>query len=372
MRSVLTRATAAATAAIDRGVARFMQSQMAPRGTPDDMRDLRVELIDQARVYNDGTLGTPSRFFPTPAMPDVKLTPIGEGPFGTHVVDLAYSTDYQPFHPAARDFYLSHRENQIAHVRWWTSRARAGAEKSRPTIIFIHGLAGGNHWVSARTFVADYWLKHGFDVCSFQLPYHGARVSAEHGKVRSSALFLSPNPLRMNEAFGHAIHDLRALAMFLRAHGSEHVGVMGMSLGGYTAALWASTAGVGDVGGVDFAVAMIPAVSFGHLMWSANDDSPQRRRAVKDGVTQDLLIDAFAVHSPLTREPRIPRDHRFVIAGRGDRITGPAQAEMLANHWDRDVMWFDGGHLAQIGRGDTLRAVRRSLDAMGMANKKRA
>ena len=367
MRSVLTRATAA----IDRGVARILQSQMAPRGTPDDTRDLRVELIAQARVYNEGTLGTPSRFFPVPVMPEVELTPRGEGPFGTHVVDLAYSTDYQPFHPAAREPYLSHLENQTAHVRWWTSRARAG-KNSRPTIVFIHGLAGGNHWVTARTFVADYWLKHGFDVCSFQLPYHGARISAEHGKVRSSALFLSPNPLRMNEAFGHAIYDLRALAMFLRSRGSEHIGVMGMSLGGYTTALWASTAGVGDVGGVDFAVAMIPAVSFGHLMWRSNDDSPQRRRAIKDGVTQDLLIDAFAVHSPLTREPRIPRDHRFVIAGRGDRITGPEQAKILAKHWDRDVMWFDGGHLAQIGRGDAFRSVRRSLDAMGMANEKRA
>jgi pimeloyl-ACP methyl ester carboxylesterase len=362
MRSVLTRATAA----IDRGVSRIMQSQMAPRETPAASRDLRLELIEQATFYNDGTLGTPSRFFRAPEAPEVTLTPVGEGPYGTHVVDLTYTTGYQPFHPAAREAYLAHRENQTAHVRWWTGGG------GRPTIVLIHGLAGGNHWMTARTFVADYWLKHGYNVCSFQLPHHGARISAEHGKVRSSALFLSPNPLRMNEAFGHAIYDLRALAMFLRSRGCEHVGVMGMSLGGYTTALWASTAGTGEVGGVDFAVAMIPAVSFGQLMWSSNVDSPQRRRAVKDGVTQDLLVDAFAVHSPLTREPRIPRDSRFVIAGRGDRITGPEQAEILARHWDRDVMWFDGGHLAQIGRGDALRSVRRALDALGMANKKRA
>ncbi len=365
MRSVLTRATAAASAAIDRGVARLMESQLAPRGKPDESRDLRRDLIDQASVYNAGTLGVPSRFFPEPALPQVALTPVGEGPHGTHVVDLAYTTDYQPFHPAARELYLAHRENQTAHVRWWTS------DRGRPTIVFIHGLAGGNHWMTARTFVADYWLKHGYDVCSFQLPHHGNRISAEHGKVRSSALFLSPNPLRMNEAFGHAIYDLRALAMFLRSRGCEHVGAMGMSLGGYTTALWASVAGTGDVGGIDFAVAMIPAVSFGQLMWNANDESAQRRRAIKDGVTQDLLVDAFAVHSPLTRAPRIAKDRLFIVAGRGDRITGPEQAEILAKHWDRPVMWFDGGHLAQIGRGDALRSIRRSLDALGMANVKR-
>ena len=47
----------------------------------------------------------------------------------------------------------------------------------------------------------------------------------------------------MNEGFGHAIYDLRALAMFLRKRGASAVGVMGMSLGGYTTGLWASVAG---------------------------------------------------------------------------------------------------------------------------------
>jgi len=56
----------------------------------------------------------------------------------------------------------------------------------------------------------------------------------------------------------------------------------------------------------------------------------------------------------------------FVIAGRGDRITGPEQAEELAAHWQRDVLWFDGGHLAQVGRGDALRTVRRALGAIDM------
>ena len=108
---------------------------------------------------------------------------------------------------------------------------------------------------------------------------------------------------------------------------------MGMSLGGYTTALWASIAGPDDVGGVDFAVAMIPAVSLARLMWRHGEDSPQRRRAIKAGITEDLLVDAFAVHAPLTRAPRVPRERLFVIAGRGDRITPPEQAEALAAHW---------------------------------------
>jgi pimeloyl-ACP methyl ester carboxylesterase len=357
VRSVFTRASAA----IDRSVVRFMERRMAPR-TPriDPGGDARGNLIELARQYSDGTLGLPSPFFPEPDHPTIELTPLGDGPLGTHIVDLKFRSDYQPFLPAARQSYLSIVENMTAHARWWTS------DKGRPTIVVIHGWGGGNHWVTARTFVVPYWLRHGYDVVAFQLPFHGERAPAV-GTFKSGALFPSPNPLRTNEAFGHAIYDLRALSMFLRKRGSSTVGVMGMSLGGYTTSLWASIAGPDDVGGVDFAVAMIPAVSMARLMWHHGEASPVRRRAMQAGITEDLLVDAFAVHTPTIRPPRVPRDRLYVIAGRGDRITPPDHAEELARHWGTNILWFDGGHLAQVGRGDAMRTVRRSLRGHGFA-----
>ena len=334
---------------------------MAPRTPRIEQGDARQRLIELARDYSDGTLGAPSRFFADPDAPRVKLVPAGDGPLGTHVVDLTFPSDYQPFHPAGRDSYLSIVENMTAHARWWTS------DKGRPTIVLLHGWGGGNHWFTARSFVVPYWLRHGYDVAAFQLPFHGERAPAAGGVVKSGALFPSPNPLRTNEGFGHAIYDLRALAMFLRARGSSTVGVMGMSLGGYTTALWASIAGPEDVGGVDFAVAMIPAVSMSRLFWQHGETSPVRRRAAKAGITEDLLADAFAVHAPTTRKARVPKERLYVIAGRGDRITPPDQAEALATHWDREILWFEGGHLAQVGRADALRSVRRSLGAHGFS-----
>jgi len=92
-------------------------------------------------------------------------------------------------------------------------------------------------------------------------------------------------------------------------------------------------------------------------------------RATKAGITEDLLADAFAVHAPTTRAVRLPRERLAVIAGRGDRITPPDQAEALAAHWGVDVHWFDGGHLAQVGRGDALRIVRRQLGALGFTGR---
>jgi pimeloyl-ACP methyl ester carboxylesterase len=145
---------------------------------------------------------------------------------------------------------------------------------------------------------------------------------------------------------------------------------MGMSLGGYTTALWTSVAGPDDPGGVDFAVAMIPAVSMARLMWRHGESSPARRAAARAGIDEDLLADAFAVHAPTTRPARLPRERLAVIAGRGDRITPPDHAEELARHWGVEVAWFPGGHLAQVGRGEALRAVRRQLGALDLPGRK--
>jgi pimeloyl-ACP methyl ester carboxylesterase len=330
--------------------------------------DARRRMIELARAYGDGTLALPSRFFPAPELPAVRLTPTGDGPLGTHVVDLSYPSDYEPFLPAARELHLRITENLTSHGRWWTSG------RGRPTLVLLHGWAGGHHWVTERTFAVEYWLRHGYDVVAFVLPFHGERAPrmGTLGPLRSlssGALFPSTNPLRTNEGFGQAIYDLRGLSRFLRARGAPAVGALGMSLGGYITALWASVAGPDDTGGIDFAIAMIPAVSMARLMWRHGEHSAERARAVKAGITAELFAEAFAVHEPMTRPARLARERLFVIGGRSDRITPPDQAEALAAHWGVDVRWFDGGHLAQLGRGEVLRDVRRQVGRLGFAGR---
>ena len=58
---------------------------------------------DGARAYREGTLGIPSPFFPAPPRPEVKLRPVGDGPVGTQVVDLAFKSGYVPYLKIARD-----------------------------------------------------------------------------------------------------------------------------------------------------------------------------------------------------------------------------------------------------------------------------
>ncbi|MEJ7602384.1 MAG: hypothetical protein WKG01_31105 [Kofleriaceae bacterium] len=208
---------------------------MAPRGrhqVPIES-DARIRLAELAAAYNDGTLGVPSPFFPVPELPQVTRMPLGDGPLGMQVFDLTFASGYEPFLPAARELPIV-RENQTAHARWWTSGA------GRPTIVMLHGWGTGSHWVNARAFLVPYWLRHGYDVAAFVLPFHGARAPDSSGV---NPAWPSPNPVRMNEGFGQVIYELRAFASWLRARGASAVGALGMSLGGYTTGLWASVAG---------------------------------------------------------------------------------------------------------------------------------
>jgi pimeloyl-ACP methyl ester carboxylesterase len=340
------RAVTGATAAIDRGVLRVMERQMSSTTPRDLPRDAREKLLQLAAAYRGAT------FFPEPPTPTAADVSEAREPdaYDAPVTSIRFASGYRPFLPLYREEHHRRIENHTAHARLYgTGR--------RPVMVCLHGWGGGTWWFEERAFVIGYWLRRGFDVALFQLPHHGERT-----RGRSGALFPSANLIRTNESFGQAIWDLRAFAAYLRARGAPSVGAMGMSLGGYTTALWAATDPA-----LAFAVAMIPAVSMSELMWRHGEESPARRRAVAAGVSGDLLDDVFAVHAPTERRVLLPRERLMIVAGRGDRITPPDQAEKLWKHWGEcAIHWFPGGHLAQVGRGDAFRAVRKHLQTAGL------
>jgi pimeloyl-ACP methyl ester carboxylesterase len=348
--SFLTRATAA----LDNQVVRLMERRMRG-GPPRVVRDARARMIELAATYRADTLGTPSPFFPAPPRPEVDERPQPDA-LDARVIDLVYPSTYRPFLPGYAAEHERWRENLTARARLYTRGPR------RPAMVLLHGWGGGAWWLEERAFAIPYWLRQGFDVCAVQLPFHGQRAPrTPTGQRRSGAMFPSANLVRTNEAFGQAIWDLRGLARHLEARGAPAVGAMGMSLGGYTTALWAT------IEPLAFAVALIPAVSMADLMWRHGELSPSRRRAVQAGVTGEQLADVFEVHAPTTRPPLIARERLMIVAGRGDRITPPDQAERLHAHWGGCALhWFPGGHLAQVGRGDAFRAIRRQLDALAL------
>ncbi|HRC54798.1 MAG TPA: hypothetical protein PKU97_02695 [Kofleriaceae bacterium] len=323
----------------------------------------RERLAELGHVYSHGTLCLPSPFYPAPEDSPLVASRGGRGPCGSQIWELTQASTYQPYWSGARDSYLRFRENLTSHARWWRLPRRAEGASPRPVLVLVHGWRAGAHWLSERVFEVSYWLHHGFDVVAFQLPFHGQRAPDAVAGGARGALFPSGNLARTNEAFGHAIHDLRMLAAGLRRElGPVNLGALGMSLGGYTAALWAAV-----TDDLAFAMTITPASSIAKLMLARGQSSALTRRAREAGVDEAALDAAFAVHSPLSWAPRLPAERLFVIAGHGDRITPAEHAQALIDHWRCSSHWFVGGHLAQVGRHGALRAARLHLRASGIS-----
>ncbi len=81
------------------------------------------------------------------------------------------------------------------------------------------------------------------------------------------------------------------------------VGVLGMSLGGYLAAL---AGGLCD--DLDFVVPMVPPVCIGDLAWRFFTQTRHYQRGGEAALSPDELRRSFRVHSPLAHPLRVPKE----------------------------------------------------------------
>lgn len=232
-----------------------------------------------------------------------------------------------------REKYLGVRNNRVAHARWFRH-----AGEPRACAVLLHGYLGGNFALEERVLPVRRLYDAGLDVVLSVLPLHGHRRSERRGAWAAPA-FPSSDPRFTLEGFRQLVFDQRALFGLLRAEGAPRLGVLGTSLGGYSAALLATLEA-----GLDFAVLFIPLGAIEDVV-RRPDDSAQEREALRDA-----LRAAQRPISPLSRPSLVARERVVVIAGESDLITGLAQAELLAGHFDAPVSRFAGGHVLHFGR----------------------
>ena len=245
---------------------------------------------------------------------------------------VRFESGYEPYDPEVRDWYLDLEPNRSAHAFVWRHSG-----SPRPTVICLHGYLMGQVAFDARAFdVRRLHQELGLDVAMAILPLHGPRSI---GRWSGAGLF-DGHPLVMNAMLGHAIWDVRRLCDWLRATGVPALGLYGMSLGGYLAALLASLED--DIACV---VPTLPVSCFGSLIWRDFDDRERRAHAAA-GIDEALLEDLFAPNAPLRMQARVPMRGRLVVAAAADRVCPPSQALALWEHWGRpDIWWSPCSHL---------------------------
>lgn len=330
-----------------RGMCRAFDADVMP--SPSELAAVRPS----AAPYATPELrAEPRRFF---AFPDDAVEvesraggvrPIADGVIARH--ELA--SPYRPFVTTAP----CAPTNAWMPIEHWRHDGPAHA-----TVVAVHGFTMGDPKLDAPALMAAEWFSLGVDVVLVTLPFHGARTPPE--ATFSGELFASWHVGRLNEAVRQSVYDLRRIVTWLRRDRQAPIGVVGVSLGGYLAAL---LAGLSD--DLAFVIPIAAPARLGDFP-SALFACSRHARYGSPPLSADELETAYHVHSPLTHTLALARERVLIVAARGDCIVPPDHALDLWRHWDRpEIHWFGGGHVTPFRRTAVFAAGARLLQRLGI------
>jgi hypothetical protein len=290
------------------------------------------ECIDWLR--ENGWLNAPADFHEDP--PALETGEIG---FETRSVSgfslevMSFGSGFSPRADApGGQRYLGYTASQRAYA--WVLRG----DEEAPWLVNVHGLTMGQPRLDLWLLQADLLhRKLGLNLVFPVLPLHGPRGQ---GRI-SGRGYMTGDVMDTIHAESQAIWDVRRIIGWIWGQGVGRIGVHGVSLGGYTAALVASLEP-----GLRCAIAGIPAADPAWLVWW-HASIAAREDAETAGLSLDDMTTALRVVSPLAMDPRIPGAHRYIYAGRADRFVPPVVVERLWQHWGQPrIHWYPGSHLS--------------------------
>jgi dienelactone hydrolase len=317
-------------------------------------RERILREIEEARAAfaRHGWLDKPAEYHRTP--PELEDVAVAHGrTLGIDYEEWSFESGYEPApDEPARERWLSYAPNRTAYAR--VLRARAA---DRPWLVCFHGYQMGWAFTDVAAF-QRVWRRHDLNVVMPVLPLHGPRKIGR----RSGDGFLDGDILSSVHAEAQAMWDTRRILSYLRAQGAPGIGVFGLSLGGYNAALLASL----DAG-LACAIPGIPATDFSRLMW--RHGAPLELRKVEHhGLRRDMADEVLRVISPLELEPRVQKEHLAIFAGTADRLVPPDQVHDLWEHWGRPrIHWYQGAHVTFMLDPRVERLIGETLRGAGLA-----
>lgn len=339
--------------AIDEALLATMQFSIP---TPSARRVDRVvrETRDATELFRDrGWLEKPVEYHLAPPPLDApELRP--RRVRGIDYEHLRFGSGYEPHaEEPGRERWLGYAANRTAHA-WIVRRA-----PDRPWLVCIHGYQMGSPLVDLGAFDPRVFCDRlGLNLALPVLPLHGRRKTGR----RSGDGFLAGDVLDTIHAEAQAMWDVRRLLAWIREQGAPAVGVYGLSLGGYNAALLAALDG-----GLACAIPGIPATDFARLMWQHGTPANLERYG-EMGVTVETAALPMRVVSPLALEPKVPLERRALFGGVADRLVPPDQVRDLWEHWGRPRMhWYQGAHVTFMLDPRVRELVQGTLREAGLA-----
>jgi dienelactone hydrolase len=268
---------------------------------------------------------------------------------------LSAPSEYAP-HPEepGRERWLGYAPAATAHA--WLLRC---ADPGRPWLVCIHGYRMGHAAMDLPAFRAAHLRdRFGLNVLLPVLPLHGPR---RIGRLSGDGFF-GADVLDMVHAEAQAMWDLRRWLGWIRAQGGARIGVHGLSLGGYNAALLACLDA--DLACV---VAGIPATDLAALVWRHGPEHILRI-AEERGFERERAERVLRVVSPLALAPLVPTERRWIYGGNADQLVPADHVQRLALHWSgARTLWYEGAHLGFGLHEEPRRHLAEALREAGLA-----
>ena len=315
-------------------------------------RIIRESELAATRWQREGWVAEPRAFHPIPPAleaPQLKRSRA----LGLPVERLKFPSAWTP--PAGvpgRERWMRYSEN--ATGRATVLRHRSGP---RPWVVLVHGTEMGRD-VDLRSFrVRKLYHELGCNVVLPIMPLHGPR-RAPRG---SGAQFPTLDVMDNVHGLAHAASDVRRILSWIRAQDATRIALVGVSLGGYVAALVAGL----ESEPLDCVLPVIPATDMPALF---RRQSPGDLRARLD----PLLVTSEIVHSvvaPLRFDTTTPRRSLAIAAGLADKLIDPVeQVAPLWHHWGQpEILWYPGGHVGHMVRRDLREFIDTTLLRSGMS-----
>ena len=348
--------SAAADIGLRTAIASLLAATMLPTMLGGLRRGQSQAEQEQLRFYTElAAAKDPALSFPAPtSVPRVSsrpASPIAEWIAKGNVHNIRFNSSFEAVNPALREQCRGFERNNVVHAQHWRHD-----DGPHPTLCVIHGFMGSPYLFNGLFFSLPWFYRSGYDVLLYTLPFHGSR--AEKGSPFSGYGFFANGFAGFAEAMAQAVHDFRSIIDYLEFTGVDRIALTGMSLGGYTSALIAS---VDDR--IQAVIPNVPVVAPDQTVdewFPANKVVQLRNRLSKTG--SEVTSAATQYSSPLNYPPLVPKERRLIIAGLGDRLAPPEQAEMLWEHWDRCAFhWFPGNHILHVSQPDYLRRMTRFM-----------
>jgi dienelactone hydrolase len=228
-----------------------------------------------------------------------------------------------------------HPNNNTVHCEYFCPTSPG----KKPGVIVLHILGGD--FDLARLFCRALAAR-GVAALFLKMPYYGERRQED-----SLARMISIDPHETVRGMRQAVLDIRQAASWLAAQeeiDARQLGIMGISLGGITAALAVSLEPR-----FSKACLLLAGGDMGEVAWNSTEMAPLRKRWAESGGSKEDLFATLRVVDPVTYARPMPGRRILMLNASQDEVIPPACTRALWRAFgEPEIIWWDAGHYSSV------------------------